>query len=335
MHPTLRAIATSTALATALLSLVAVPVAAERGSLTLDQCTGETLDRQMTYATVPQKVFTTDPQAAEFLIAMGLGDRIVGTWETYPEDVLATLPEYAEQIAAIPVLGDGQTWPPTLESIAASGADMVLTTYRLNIPNYLDATRLFDDLGVTSYSFTAYCSGGVMRDFTGLFSDIANLGAIFDVPEAADALIAEMQADLDEAAALTGDQPRVRTWQYAGEEIPYPVGGNGIPNAIMWLAGAENVFEDVGAVYGEVSWEQVIARDPEVIWLQTDAGPGFIEAEDALRAATDANEGLAAVTGVANKAYVVVPYTTAGTLSVHNAEAVLAFAQALQEVAGS
>ena len=78
----------------------------------------------------------------------------------------------------------------------------------------------------------------------------------------------------------------------------------------------------------------VIARDPEVVWLQTSAGPGFIEAEDALRTATEANEGLAAVTGVANKAYVVVPYTTAGTLSVHNAEAVLEFATKLQAAVG-
>lgn len=334
MTSTLRAIAASTALATALLGIAALPAAAERGPLTLDQCSGETLDRQMTYDTVPQKVFTTDPQSAEFLIAMGLGDRIVGTWDTYPEDVQATIPEYAEQLAAIPVLGDGQTWPPTLESIAASGADLVLSTYRLNMPGYLDATRLFDDLGVPSYSFTTYCTGGVLRDFDPLFTDIRNLGAILDVPEAAEALAADMQADLDAAAALTADQPRVRVWQYAGEQVPYPVGGTGIPNAIMWLAGAENVFEDVMEVYGEVSWEQVIARDPEVIWLQTSAGPGFIEAEDALRAATDANEGLAAVTGVANQAYVVVPYTTAGTLSVHNAEAVLEFATALAEVTG-
>lgn len=330
-----RAVAASTALATVLLGVGAMPVAAERGPLTLDQCSGEQLDRQMTYATIPQKVFTTDPQSSEFLIAMGLGDRIVATWAGYPEDVQATIPQYADELAAIPVVGDDETWPPTLESIAASGADLVLSTYRLNIPGYLDATRLFDDLGVTSYSFTTYCTGGVLRDFGPLFADIRNLGAIFDAPAGAEALIADMQADLDEAAALTADQPRVRVWEYAGEDIPYPVGGTGIPNAIMWLAGAENVFEDVAEVYGEVSWEQVIARDPEYVWLQTSAGPGFIEAEDALRAATDANEGLAAVSGVAAKQYVVVPYTTAGTLSVHNAEAVLDFAKALAGVTGA
>ncbi|MBL8929630.1 MAG: ABC transporter substrate-binding protein [Kineosporiaceae bacterium] len=152
------------------------------------------------------------------------------------------------------------------------------------------------------------------------------------MPDAASSLISTMKGTLDKAAALTAGKPRAKVWQYAGEEVPYPVGGTGIPNAIMYLAGADNVFEDVPAVYGEVSWEQVAKRNASVLWLQTSAGPGFIEAEDALRKATEKNPGIAAVEGVAKKRYVVVPYTTAGTLSVHNAEAVLEFATKLQQV---
>ncbi|MFN8623574.1 MAG: ABC transporter substrate-binding protein [Chloroflexota bacterium] len=303
-----------------------------RGPVTVDQCTGETRDRTTTYDTIPERIFTTDPQSAEFLIAMGLGDRIVATWGMYPEEILATLPEYADALRKIPVVGDDTTWPPTLEIIAAAKPDILVTTYRLNIPGYLDSTRLQQDMGIASYTFLANCTGGVMRTFDPLFEDVRNLGAIFDVPDAAEALVGGMQAQLDEAAALTAGKEPVPVWEYAGEQVPYPVGGTGIPNAVMTLAGAKNVFEDVPAVYGEVSWEQVIARNPAVIWLQTDAGPGFIQAQDGLTAAVESNAGLAAVDGVANKAYVVVPYTTGGTLSVHNAEAVLDFATKLQAV---
>ncbi|MBI4941918.1 MAG: ABC transporter substrate-binding protein [Actinobacteria bacterium] len=306
--------------------------AGARGPLTLDQCTGEKLDRKATYDTVPQKIFTLDPQSAEFLIALGLGDRIVGTWGKYSDDELAKLPQYAEQLKKIKSYDDGKTWPPPIETIASTAPDIVVTTYRLNIPNYLDATRLEKDTGIDAYSFTTYCTGGVLRSFDPLFTDIGNLGKIFDVTPAADALVTTMKGQLDEAGKLTAGKPRAKVWQYAGEEVPYPVGGTGIPNAIMYLAGADNVFEDVDAVYGEVSWEQVVQRNADVIWLQTDAGPGFVQTEDALKVAVDKHKGLSGVTGVAKKRYVVVPYTTAGTLSVHNAEAVLEFAKKLQEV---
>ena len=310
----------------------AVPAAGPRGPLTLDQCTGEKLDRKVTYDAVPQRIFTLDPQSAEFLIALGVGDRIVGTWGQYPDDVMKTLPQYAEQLKKIKSYDDGKTWPPPIEVIASTKPDIVVTTYRLNIPNYLDATRLKKDAGIDAYSFTSYCNGEVMRTFDPLFKDIANLGQIFDVAPAADALVTTMKGQLDEAAALTAGKPRAKVWQYAGEEVPYPVGGTGIPNAIMYLAGADNVFEDVKEVYGEVSWEQVVQRNADVIWLQTDAGPGFVQTQDGLTKAVAAHKGLGGVTGVAKKRYVVVPYTTAGTLSVHNAEAVLEFAKKLQEV---
>jgi iron complex transport system substrate-binding protein len=303
-----------------------------RGPLTLDQCTGEKLDRKVTYDTVPQKIFTLDPQSAEFLIALGLGDRIVGNWMPYDDAELKDVPQYAEQLKKIKNFGKRGVWPPPIETIASTKPDIVVTTYRLNIPKYLDATRLEKDTGIKAFSFTTYCTGGTLRDFKPLFADITSLGKIFDVTPKADALIATMQGQLDEAAKLTAGKPRVKVWEYAGEETPYPVGGTGIPNAIMTLAGADNVFEDVPKVYGEVSWEQVAKRNPSVLWLQTSAGPGFVETEDGLKKATEKNPGIAAVDGVAKKRYVIVPYTTAGTLSVHNAEAVLDFAKKLQAV---
>lgn len=306
-----------------------------RGPLTLDQCTGEKQDRQVTYEEIPQKVFTLDPQSAEFLIALGLGDRIVGTWGSYTDEQLETLPQYADELRAIKSYDDGETWPPPIEVIASTKPDIVVTTYRLNIPGYLDATRLKEDAGIDAYSFTSYCTGETMRTLDPVFQDVTNLGQIFGAEAAAADLVETMQGQLAEAAALTEGEPRSTVWQYAGEEVPYPVGGTGVPNAIMYLAGADNVFEDVGEVYAEVSWEQVIERNPEVVWLQTDAGPGFIETEDALRKAIEANPGLAGVDGVAAKRYVVIPYTTAGTLSVHNAEAVLEFAKALREARAS
>ncbi|MBL8929628.1 MAG: ABC transporter substrate-binding protein [Kineosporiaceae bacterium] len=306
--------------------------ASARGPVTLDQCSGEKKDRKVTYDAVPQKVFALDPQSAEFLIALGLADRIVGTWGMYSEEELAKLPQYSGELRKLKNFDDKQTWPPPIETIAAAKADIVVSVYRLNTSGYLDAARMKKDVGIDAYSFTSYCHGEAMRSFDPLFADITNLGKIFDVDSAAEQLVATMQGQLDEAAKITAGRPRVKVWEYAGEEVPGPVGGTGIPNAIIHLAGGENIFEDLNTVYGEVSWEQVVQRNPDVLWLMTDAGAGAIQTEAALRKAVPAHTGLAGVAGVAKKRFVVVPYTTAGALSVHNASAVLDFAEQLRDI---
>lgn len=302
---------------------------AEGGAVTVDQCTGETRDRTITYDAIPEKIFTVDPQSSEFLIALGLGDRIVGTWFSYSDDELAEFPEYAEELQQIEVMGEGDVWPPTAEVIAASGADMVVTIYRLNIEGYLDSDRLKDDLDIDTYGFVAQCPGGVTSTLEPLYEDIRNLGTIFDVSDKADEIVADMQSTVDEATALTEGREPISIWQYAGEEIPYPAGGWGIPNSVITLAGGKNVFEDVEVNYAEVSWEQVIERNPAVIWMQTDAGPGFIAAEDGIKKAIETNPGLADVDAVANERYVTVSYNAAGTLSIHAADATLDFATQL------
>ena len=283
----------------------------------------------MTYDKAPERIFTLDPQSAEFVIALGLGDKIVGTWGMYTADELKNVPEFADQLGKIKAYDDGKTWPPPVEVIASTKPDLVVTTYRLNMPGYLDATRLKDDLGIASFTFNSNCTGGTLRDFAPLFQDIKDLGTILNASAKAHELTMKMESQLAEAASMAGTGDRPTVWEYAGETPPYPVGGTGIPNAVIWLAGGVNSFEDLPVVYGETSWEQVVQRNPDVVWVQSDAGPGFVQAADGIKKAVKKNPGLASVTGVKDERYVMVPYTTGGTLSVHNAEAVLDFAKQL------
>lgn len=314
-------------------STTATGATSASGPITLRQCTGEKLDRSVTYDDVPRRIFTLDPQSAEFLVALGLGDRIVGTWGMYSAKEMRSTPEYAAALRRIKVIGDDKTWPPPVEQIASTRPDIVVSIYRLNIPGYLDAERLQDDLGITTYGFTSTChQDGPMRTLDPVFADITNLGRIFGVEDRAKTLIARMNAQLAQARALTAGRPRESVWQYAGENPPYPATGHGTANAIITLAGGRNVFEDVPGAYAKVSWEQVVKRAPHVVWLQTDAGPGFIAAAAGIRKATVKNPGLADVPGVKGKRFVVLPYTTAGVQNVHNAQAVLQFAKALSKL---
>ncbi|MFN8108573.1 MAG: ABC transporter substrate-binding protein [Thermoleophilia bacterium] len=313
----------STWAAPALAAMAAVvPLAASAASgatttsVTLKQCTGEKLDRSVTYDTVPQRVFTIDAQSAEFMVALGLRDKIVSTWGMYGKDALKTTPEYAAQLKSIPVIGDTKTWPPPVEQIAAQKPDLVMTIYRLNIPGYLDAGRMESDLGIKTYGFTSTCNGGVMRNLNPVFADITNIGRIFHVEDRAAALIKKMKAKLAAAKKLTAHMPLCDAGGAGGTAPPGVLArprarcrplrtgtaSNAVPPACPWPYG-RNIFQDVKGAYAQVSWEQVVKRNPRVVWLHPRGSrlhPGRWRASQG----HGEEPGLASVAGVKNKAFV-------------------------------
>ncbi len=48
---------------------------------------------------------------------------------------------------------------------------------------------------------------------------------------------------------------------------PFVAGCCGAPDEILQFAGGKNIFDDVGGSLGTVAWEDVVARNPEVIVL--------------------------------------------------------------------
>ena len=69
--------------------------------VTRPDCTGGTV----TFDSPPQRIVTLDAYVAEFVIALGFGDRIVGTGFPYPDNQIP--PEMKDAYAAIPLLAGG------------------------------------------------------------------------------------------------------------------------------------------------------------------------------------------------------------------------------------
>ena len=46
---------------------------------------------------------------------------------------------------------------------------------------------------------------------------------------------------------------------------PLSIGAEGTPRLLMEMAGGENIFNDIPDSYVRVSWEEVVARDPQ--WI--------------------------------------------------------------------
>jgi iron complex transport system substrate-binding protein len=107
-------------------------------------------------------------------------------------------------------------------------------------------------------------------------------------------------------------------------EIPYVGAGGGTPNEIIQLAGGKNIFADVEGNWASISWEEVIARNPEVIVL-VDAD--WTSAEDK-KNMLKTDPRFSDLTAVKHNKFVTIDfvYTTEG---VRNAEAVSIIAKGL------
>ncbi|MFC7041408.1 ABC transporter substrate-binding protein, partial [Nonomuraea rubra] len=98
------------------------------------------------------------------------------------------------------------------------------------------------------------------------FTDLRNLGKIFGVPDQAEKLVGELQAQLADVKKRVEGRTPVKVLATDGGKGPVNAyGGSGITQQMIALAGGENVLKDVKGDYTEVSVEKVSASQPEAV----------------------------------------------------------------------
>lgn len=290
--------------------------------VTVQDCGG----RETTYTKAPERVVTLDPAVTESLLLLGLKDKIVGFTE-FQEPGQRWEVTQAE-MDALPVINENMMYPAK-EAIVALTPDLVTSVYPsalLENPDLPDREG-WAALGVNSYLMQGEChlSTTTVTDLSLLYADLRNFGAIFGVQERAEAEIAKLQARveaLQKKAQDAGVQP-LTVWSYSGEQDPYPAGGVGTPNAIITLAGAKNAFADVPRDYEAISWEEIVKRNPDVIWVMTSAGEGlFINELNGIKEKLAADPRLVNITAMQKQAFVVVSYNEGGITTPRNVDAI-------------
>src|SRR5690606_24657747 len=85
----------------------------------------------------------------------------------------------------------------------------------------------------------------------------------------AQAVVDEMQATLDGVLATSGEdaEPITVFWYDSEAEAPYAGSCCGAPAMLLETVGAQNIFADTPGTWANVTWEEVIARNPQVIVL--------------------------------------------------------------------
>lgn len=264
-------------------------------------------------ATPPERIVTIKSSAFELLLALGVGDRIVGT--AFPD---GPVPEdYAAQAASVPVISDKV---PSQEAVLDLEPDMIYAGWESNfsadgVGERADLQRL----GITTWVSSAACREPEYRPdpltFDDVFDEFIRVGELVDAPDMLDSLLDAQRTRL--AELIADDRELTAVWYSSGKDQPYVGAGIGAPEMIMAEAGLVNVFADVDDSWTSTSWEEVADRDPSVIVLVDSAWNTAAQKIDLLKA----NPVTATLTAVQQDRFVIVDFA-ATEAGIRNVDAV-------------
>jgi iron complex transport system substrate-binding protein len=206
--------------------------------------------RPVALAAPAARIVSLSPATTEILFALGLGPRVVGRTR------FGDWPPAARAVAEV-----GNGIGPNVEAVAARRPDLVVLYASAANRGAVDRLTA---LGIPSVVLKLDLASDVRRAARA----IARLAG---VPAAADSLIARFDSSLRAVAAraapAAGRRPRL--YVDAWPSPPMTVGRGSYLSEVIRAAGAENVFDDIGASSATVSLEAVVARDPDVVLVPT------------------------------------------------------------------
>lgn len=286
------------------------PTATAEFPLTIDNCGTE-----VTFDAAPQRVVTIKSTSTEMMLALGVGDRIVGT--AFQDGPVPD--EWADAAAGIPELAPKM---PNEESVLAATPDLVYAGWESAFtPDAAGARDELASLGVASYVQPAACQSAeqpTKLDFDEVFREIAEAGDVFGVPQAASELVDAQREQLAGIEKAEGSPSAL--WWSSGTDTPYVGAGIGAPQLLLETAGLSNVAADVDSTWAPLGWEAIIAADPDVIVL-VDSDWNTAEHKKEYLAQ---NPATAAMTAVKEQRYIVIPFAAseAGARSVEAAASI-------------
>ncbi|MBA7613034.1 Vitamin B12-binding protein [subsurface metagenome] len=199
----------------------------------------------------PQRIVSFGPSITEILFALGLEEKVVG---------VSNYCDYPEAAKLKPKIGDA--FNPSLERIVELEPDLVLTVKQEQLNRELDA------LGIKFMVLDP-------EDIDGILGDIELVGEITGTEKKAEELIEDMQDSISQVIALVEDAPEVRVFFIVDATdltLPWTAGTGSFIDALITMAGGENIAAKAQGAWVQFSLEQIVSSDPEIIIIQTMIG---------------------------------------------------------------
>lgn len=251
------------------------------------------------FAAAPERVVTIKSTSTEMLLALGLGDRIVGT--AFPDGPVPD--QWAAEAVDVPVISE---FMPSEEAVLDLEPDLVYAGWESAFA--ADAAGERDELasfGVASYVQPAACRSAQVPgklDFAEIFREIGEVASIFRVDPAP--LILEQQAELD--AIVPDDRGLSALWYSSGTDTPYVGAGIGAPELVLETVGLTNIAGDIDQTWTTLGWESIVDADPDVIVL-IEADWNTAQSKIDL---LESNPATARLSAVQNDRYLILPFAS-------------------------
>ncbi len=192
----------------------------------------------------PEKIISLSPAHTEILFALGLGDKVggVSNWCNKPEEALEK-----EKV--------GDAFSLNKEKLVALKPDIVF------LPGTKDSQQVkeIEDLQIPVYVSNPSSVAEVLED-------IERVAAVTGVEKQGKELSEKLEQELSKLSETlekqTGPKPRVLV--VLDQEL-WTVGPGSFMDDVLGRAGGENIIEDVEMQYLQVSMEEVLTEDPDVI----------------------------------------------------------------------
>jgi len=208
-------------------------------------------DRTVEIASTPQRLMSLAPSNTEILFALGLGDRVVGVTDS------CNYPEEAKTIEQV-----GSYFKPNIEKIFSLSPDLVLAG--TGITGLPEITAKLEELGIPVLILDP-------SDLEGILANIQLVGKATGAEREAEAIVSEMRgriAVVTEKAVEVKERPKVFCEIDATDPSkPWTTGPGSFMDAMIQLSGGTNVAADAKSPWVQLSTEEIIAKDPEIIIL--------------------------------------------------------------------
>jgi iron complex transport system substrate-binding protein len=198
-----------------------------------------------------QRVISLAPSNTEILYAVGAGKQVIAR-----EDFT----NYPEEAKSLPSVG-GSSGKYNLEEIVKIKPDLILAS-PLTAPDVLKSLK-----DITPSVFVV----SNPKDMEGLYNNLTTVGTLTGHKAEADKLVSDLRARVktvvDQLSKAT-DKPKVFYELDATDPAkPWTAGAGTFIDLLIGLAGGQNIGSSLQGDYAQISQEELIVQNPDVILL--------------------------------------------------------------------
>jgi len=192
----------------------------------------------------PRRIVSLNPATTELFFVLGAGDRLVGRthYDLYPSAALA-----------VPDLGNGMQ--PNVEAVLGARPDLVVL-YASN--ENRDAAKRFRAAGVPTLTLRVDRIAEFRRT-------VLVLGRVLGDSTAAHAVVDSVDRTLARVRAATQGAVRPAAFWKAWDSPVIAIGGGSFLTELVEIAGGRNIYGDDPRPSLDVTIEDVVRRDPDVV----------------------------------------------------------------------